>query len=238
MNKKIIVAGMLAINITTVFGNFVTVNADSVNDTQNQENKDNSGEKADTSVAHLPMVQGLSSAGTQQTLVQDANSYVSPAQQQAFLSKAVPMAQKASQKFNVYTSVMLAQSIIESHWGLSQLSTTANNLFGMKGTYQGSYVNLPTREWSNTAGYYYINANFRKYPTIYESFVDNGDKLRNGVSWDSSYYKGAWKENTSSYKDATAWLQGRYATESTYASILNNTIQTYNLTQYDDNSSA
>ena len=96
-------------------------------------------------------------------------------------------------------------------------------------------VTMPTSEWSASQGWYTINANFRKYPSYYESFADNGNKLRNGVAWNSSYYSGTWKENTKSYKDATAWLQGRYATAPNYASSLNNLIQTYNLTQYDGN---
>ncbi|HBA1104967.1 TPA: autolysin, partial [Enterococcus faecium] len=54
----------------------------------------------------------------------------------------------------------------------------------------------------------------------------------------SYYYSGAWKSNTRSYTEATAWLQGRYATDTSYASKLNNLIATYNLTQYDSGSSA
>lgn len=51
------------------------------------------------------------------------------------------------------------------------------------------------------------------------------------------YYSGAWKSNTKSYKDATAWLTGRYATAPNYGSTLNSIIQSYNLTQYDTGSS-
>ncbi|APX71925.1 glycoside hydrolase family 73 protein [Companilactobacillus allii] len=164
-------------------------------------------------------------------------STVTSAQQQAFLATAVPMAQKASSEYKVYTSVMLAQAILESGWGQSGLATQAHNLFGIKGSYNGSYLSMPTSEWDADKGWYTIYANFAKYPSYYESFADNGNKLRNGVSWDSSFYSGTWKENCSSYKDATAWLQGRYATAPTYASILNNLIETYNLTQYDGDAS-
>lgn len=165
------------------------------------------------------------------------NSGATSTQQQAFLTKAIPMAQQAASKYNLYASVMLAQAILESSWGQSTLSSQYNNLFGMKGDYNGAYVSMPTSEWSADKGYYTIYANFRSYPSFYESFADNGDKLRNGVDWDSAYYKGTWKENTSSYKDATAWLQGRYATAPNYAAVLNNIIETYNLTQYDSEAS-
>ncbi len=154
-------------------------------------------------------------------------------EQEEFLAMAGPMAQKASSEYGLYASVMLAQAILESGWGQSDLATDANNLFGIKGDYNGAYVSMPTSEWSSDQGWYQIYANFRKYPTYYESFLDNGDKLRNGLQGDSSFYSGTWKENTTSYKDATAWLQGRYATAPNYASSLNSIIETYNLTQYD-----
>jgi len=172
------------------------------------------------------------------SLTQAANTKgVSPAQQRAFLAKAGPMAQKAGSQYNLYASVMLAQGILESTWGTSDLCTQYNNVFGMKGDYKGSFINFPTKEWDPVKGYYLIYANFRKYPSFYESFADNGDKLRNGLQGNSAFYKGTWKENTSSYKDATAWLQGRYATAPNYAAVLNNIIETSNLTQYDGEAS-
>lgn len=171
------------------------------------------------------------------TALTQATSVVSSTTQQTFLNEAVPMAQKAASKYHLFTSVMLAQSILESGWGQSDLATQAHNLFGMKGDYNGAYINYPTREWSQEQGYYVIYANFRQYPSYYESFADNGDKLRNGVSWNTSYYSGAWTENASSYREATAALQGKYATSPIYAQTLNGIIEQYNLTQYDGNAS-
>ncbi|KRK95296.1 glycoside hydrolase family 73 protein [Companilactobacillus futsaii] len=162
---------------------------------------------------------------------------VTKAQQQAFLDKIGPVAQAVGSQYNVYASVMMAQAIVESAWGTSTLSSQYNNYFGIKGDYNGSYVSFPTSEWSADKGYYTIYANFRKYPSATESFADNGALLRYGISGASDFYKGTWKENTSSYKDATAWLQGRYATSPIYASTLNRIIETYNLTQYDNEAS-
>jgi len=209
---------------------------------KSQDNSSNviagSEKKADTTVATSATVQAASESlnnALNTTAVIQAATGATTAQQQAFLSSAVPMAQKAASQYGLYTSVMLAQAILESGWGTSTLATQGHNLFGIKGDYNGAYVTMPTSEWSASQGWYTINANFRKYPSYYESFADNGNKLRNGVAWNSSYYSGTWKENTKSYKDATAWLQGRYATAPNYASSLNNLIQTYNLTQYDGN---
>ena len=78
------------------------------------------------------------------------------------------------------------------------------------------------------------NEPFRRYPSYAESFMDNARTLRT-VSFQSGvyYYAGAWKSNTTSYRDATAWLTGRYATDPNYATSLNRIIETYGLTRYD-----
>ncbi|MCH4009178.1 glycoside hydrolase family 73 protein [Companilactobacillus sp.] len=224
---------------TTTATNTQTVN------NSNTDNKSNiiagsNVKKADTTVAHSTAatanVQAASAATANNALsavVQSSATSATSDQQQAFLAMAAPMAQQAAAKYNVYASVMLAQAILESAWGQSDLATQGNNLFGIKGDYNGAYVSMPTSEWSASQGWYQIYANFRKYPSYLESFNDNGNKLRNGVDWDSTYYRGTWKENAATYKDATAWLQGRYATAPNYAESLNNVIQTYNLTQYD-----
>ena len=244
-----LVLGTLAATATPSVVSAATTDADTATQTtsteqvnnKSQDNKSNiiagsDVKKVDTTVATSATVQAASESATNAsntTAIIQAASGVTAAQQQAFLNSAVPMAQKAAAQYGVYTSVMLAQAILESAWGTSTLATQGHNLFGIKGDYNGAYVTMPTSEWSASQGWYTINANFRKYPSYYESFADNGNKLRNGVAWNSSYYSGTWKENTSSYKDATAWLQGRYATAPNYASSLNNLIANYNLTQYD-----
>lgn len=149
-----------------------------------------------------------------------------------FIAYLAPSAMKAAKENNIYASVILAQAIHESTHGKSGLAVSANNLFGIKGTYNGNSINMWTWEVLNGKNVTVLAA-FRLYPSYYESLLDNADKIRNGVSWDKSYYKGAWVENTASHMDATEWLTGRYATDPAYASKLNNTIKTYNLTQYD-----
>ncbi|MBC1421761.1 GW domain-containing glycosaminoglycan-binding protein [Listeria seeligeri] len=154
--------------------------------------------------------------------------------QQKFINSISSQAMELCKKYKLYPSVMIAQASLESNWGRSELGTAPNyNLFGIKGSYNGKSVTMKTWEYSDSKGWYQIDAKFAKYPSYKESLEDNAKKLRNGPSWDSSYYKGAWRENAKTYKDATAWLQGRYATDNTYASKLNSLISQYNLTQYD-----
>lgn len=159
--------------------------------------------------------------------------------QQAFINQIAPSAKTLASANNLYASVMIAQAIVESGWGSSTLSKAPNyNLFGIKGTYNGQSVTMKTQEWSEKEGRYWIDAKFRKYPSYKESLGDNVTILKTtSFSSGNYYYSGAWKSNTKSYKDATAWLTGRYATAPNYGSTLNSIIQSYNLTQYDTGSS-
>lgn len=157
--------------------------------------------------------------------------------QQAFIQQVGPMAQEVAGANDLYASVMIAQAILESGWGQSTLTTLANNMFGIKGSYNGQFVEMQTMEDDGNGNLYPIIARFRKYPSLKESFQDNAHVLRTtSFSPGVFFYHGAWKSNTNSYRDATQWLQGRYATDTSYASKLNNLIETHNLTQYDTSS--
>lgn len=151
--------------------------------------------------------------------------------QQEFLDKAIPAATTASSKYGTYTSVMLAQATVESAWGQSGLAQEPNNnLFGIKGSYNGQSVNMNTGEYGN-GGYYTTNAGFRKYPSYTESFEDNGALLRNQMG---NYYSGTWIENSNNYAQATQnGLQGKYATDPNYAKTLNSVIATNGFDKYD-----
>lgn len=146
-------------------------------------------------------------------------------------------AKSLAKKNGLYASVMIAQAILESDWGRSDLGKSPNNnLFGIKGRYNGQYVLYDTLEWDQKKGKFIkVKAEFKKYPSQGTSLIDNADKLRNGVSWDPHYYSGTWIENTKSYKDATKALTGTYATDPEYNKKLNQIIEQYQLIQYDSN---
>ncbi|KRK90946.1 glucosaminidase domain-containing protein [Companilactobacillus futsaii] len=147
-------------------------------------------------------------------------------------------ARKLASNNDLYASVMIAQAMVESGWGTSGLASAPNyNLFGIKGDYDGESVNMGTQEDDGSGNLYSISSNFRKYPSYKESLEDYVSLLRGGTSGDSQLYAGAWKSNTTSYKDATKYLTGRYATDTTYADKLNNMIEKYHLTQFDTNAS-
>ncbi|WP_312540526.1 glucosaminidase domain-containing protein [Enterococcus sp.] len=184
------------------------------------------------------MVQDQPAADQGQVLPAEDLNNARSANPQAFIQQVGPMAQQVASANDLYASIMIAQAILESGWGQSLLTRQANNMFGIKGSYNGQFVEMKTLEDDGKGNLYEIVARFRKYPSLHESFEDNAHVLRTtSFTPGVFFYSGAWRSNTSSYREAAQWLQGRYATDTTYASKLINLIETYNLTQYDSGSS-
>ncbi|HII4073033.1 TPA: glucosaminidase domain-containing protein [Enterococcus faecium] len=152
-----------------------------------------------------------------------------------FLKKIADDAQEIGQKEGIYASVMMAQAILESGSGNSLLSSEPNhNLFGIKGLYKGSSVTFNTLEQDSSGQSYQIRAQFRKYPSYKESLEDYADLIKNGLTGNPDFYKPTWKSETKDYKEATKYLEGRYATDRQYSQKLNAIIEAYDLTKYDE----
>ena len=151
-----------------------------------------------------------------------------------FIDNISAEASQVADEYNLYASVMIAQAALETGYGKSSLSQPPHhNLFGMKGSYNGQTANFSTQEDTQN-GMVTIRDNFRSYPNYTASLRDYADKLRNGLSWDPNYYSGTWKENTNTYRDATRWLTGRYATDRNYDKKLNRIIEQWDLTRFDN----
>ncbi|EAD3045710.1 1,4-beta-N-acetylmuramoylhydrolase [Listeria monocytogenes] len=153
---------------------------------------------------------------------------------QSFIQTIQASSSQIAAENDLYASVMIAQAILESAYGTSELGSAPNyNLFGIKGAYNGQSYTKQTLEDDGKGNYYPITAKFRKYPSYHQSLEDYAKVIRNGPSWNPNYYSKVWKSNTTSYKDATKALTGTYATDTAYATKLNDLISRYNLTQYD-----
>lgn len=151
-----------------------------------------------------------------------------------FIGEIAETARQLSADNDLYASVMIAQAVLESNYGQSGLSAAPNNnLFGMKGKYKNNSVTFATSEDDGTGKMSTIHAEFRKYPSYKASMEDYVHLLRNGVSWNNNFYKGAFKSYTKSYAEATKYLTGTYATDSKYNEKLNDLILKYDLQQYD-----
>ena len=151
-----------------------------------------------------------------------------------FIKKIGETSREIGQKNGIYSSVMIAQAILESGSGNSSLASEPNyNLFGIKGKFKDQGVTFQTLEQDKDGASFQITSEFRKYPSYKESLEDYAKLIKKGISGNADFYKATWKDQTESYKDATEHLQGRYATDKQYAEKLNAIIKAYDLTEFD-----
>lgn len=151
--------------------------------------------------------------------VSDLDSYSGGSE---YAKKYGLVAVKESQRSGVPASITLAQGILESGNGKSVLARKSNNHFGIK----------CHRDWDGKRVYHdddEKNECFRKYPSVYQSYLDHSNFLRKHqryaflFSYKSTEYK----------KWAKGLKKAGYATSSTYAENLIGLIERYDLTYFD-----
>lgn len=142
----------------------------------------------------------------------------------------------------VLASVSLAQFILESGYGKSELAQNANNVFGMKKSLSGntwsgsswdgkSVYTKETQEWDGSK-YITITADFRKYDCVEKSIADHSAYLLGAKNGGKLRYDGL--KNCTDYKKAVQIIKdGGYATSPTYVENICGIIERWNLTQYD-----
>ena len=148
-----------------------------------------------------------------------------------FIDRIGGVSQDLANQYDLFPSVMIAQAILESKSGTSGLAVAPYyNLFGVKGSYNGASAVFQTWEDDGAGNTYTIQDSFRQYPSWRASLEDYAQLLQLPL------YQGAHRSIAGSYDVATAHLSGRYATDTNYATKLNNLIATYNLTRFDGGS--
>lgn len=143
-----------------------------------------------------------------------------------FLAKIKPDVIADMRKTGILASLTAAQALIESKRGNSGLTEQANNLFGIKGEYNGQSVTMPTVEYYNGVKQT-VNAKFRKYPSWKESIADHS-----GLFLRAARYKNLRGEKDYRVACVNVKLDG-YATDPDYTATLLNTINTYHLDEWD-----
>lgn len=151
-----------------------------------------------------------------------------PTTTEHFIDIIGPKAKVVADQYDLYPSVMIAQSILESDSGQSALSQAPHfNFFGIKGEYNGQSASFETWEDDGQGNPYTIMANFRSYGSMENSLSDYAMFLQKDL------YLGVRRSQTLSYQDATAALTGTYATDTSYGHKLNDLIARYQLTRFD-----
>lgn len=156
-----------------------------------------------------------------------------------FIGTLAPYAIRHGRAMNILPSLILAQGILETGGGTSELAREANNLFGIKkGTgWDGPVHAVVTSEYrKNDAGedeIYYITAEFRKYDSYEGAVIDLCDKYVNGTTWESHNRYEAVIGNFDFDAVTQAVKDAGYATDPNYPAKLRNIYEVYDLGQYD-----
>lgn len=150
---------------------------------------------------------------------------------QAFIKQVAPEAQAMQNSYHVYASVTIAQAILESQWGTSQLASQYHNLFGIKGTDPNTSRVLTTKEYIN-GNWIVTKGRFKVYDSWSDSIKDHTKLMLNGTDTNKENYQAV--VQATSYQQAARELQkAGYATDPNYAQKLISVIQTYKLYNYD-----
>ncbi|MBR2261618.1 MAG: glucosaminidase domain-containing protein [Paludibacteraceae bacterium] len=138
-----------------------------------------------------------------------------------YIQKYAPIAVVKMQEHKIPASITLAQGILESGAGQSELAKKSNNHFGIK----------CHDDWTGDKVYHDDDKKhecFRKYKSVELSYEDHSQFLM------KNRYKKLFELETTDYK---GWAKGLkecgYATAPDYAKKLINLIETYELYKYD-----
>lgn len=150
-------------------------------------------------------------------------------EKQTFIQTVGEMARKDMAESGVLASLTIAQAILESGWGTSELAQNANALFGIKADsrWSGKAYSKETQECYDGVNYTTVTALFRAYGSWEESVADHSAFLLAG-----SRYVAVIGETD--YKTACKAIKAAgYATAPDYAERLISLIEEYGLTAYD-----
>lgn len=147
--------------------------------------------------------------------------------QEIYVDRFAPLAVEEMYRSGVPASITLAQGLLESRYGLSELAVKGNNHFGIK----------CHNNWKGKKIYYDDDRKgecFRKYSSPEQSYRDHSDFLRY-----RDRYKFLFDYKITDYK---SWAHGLkkagYATDPAYASKLIRIIEDYKLYEYDRKSAS
>lgn len=146
-----------------------------------------------------------------------------------FINSVKEGAINSYEKYGILPSVTIAQAILETGWGESELASRYNNLFGIKAdsSWIGESIKLETKEYFDTM----IHDKFRVYKDKNQSIYDHGKFL-----YENNRYKsyGLFEGKTYIYQ-ARALQDAGYSThmdekgKNIYANQLIQIIRQYNL---------
>ena len=151
-------------------------------------------------------------------------------EQQNFINSIYEALCKYAPTYNIKCySAIIAQAILESGWGKSNLASNFHNYFGLKcgSSWKGKSVNMKTFEEFKAGTLTQISDNFRVF-----------DNLESGVKGYLDFINTKRYSNLKNVSSPKEYLQNikndGYATSSTYVDSVMKIVTSYNLTSYDN----
>ncbi|MBP5318673.1 MAG: glucosaminidase domain-containing protein [Paludibacteraceae bacterium] len=149
------------------------------------------------------------------------------AQYDDYINRYSAIAVREMADFGIPASITLAQGLLESAAGTSDLAVKANNHFGIK----------CHNDWTGATMHHDDDRNqecFRKYDNAEESFVDHSQFLKS-----KARYAFLFEYDRTDYKSwAKGLKQAGYATDPNYATRLIDLIEKYDLHRFDTGAAA
>ena len=151
-----------------------------------------------------------------------------------FIDRIAPYAIEAWKSEKILPSLTIAQAILESDWGRSELARNANALFGIKAHTDPTHKKFYTKTtWEYSNGKHIeLEANFKAYVSWEESVKDRSKYLATRHIGGVHIYKDVIGE-TDYKKAANKIYKAGYATDPNYPKKLINIIVENDLTKYD-----
>lgn len=145
---------------------------------------------------------------------------------QSFFAALKPFVLEDMRTSGILASLTAAQGYIESNKGNSGLTQKANNLFGIKGNYNGKSVKMQTTEYYNGVAVK-VMADFRAYPSWQESIDDHSAMFNRMKRYENL-------RGLRDYQLACKYVQqDGYATSPTYCNTLLSVINRFQLYLWD-----
>lgn len=157
------------------------------------------------------------------------NRVVAASAKSKFIGELTEEAKKLYYMYGIFPSISIAQAILESGWGESQLTVKGNNLFGIKAdrSWSGERIALPTQEFFDCNK----TAEFRVYNNKDEALQDYAQFLRENPRYKKQGFFAAsyYIEQAKALEEAGYSTKRNQAGEKIYADLLVQVIRQYNL---------
>jgi flagellum-specific peptidoglycan hydrolase FlgJ len=153
----------------------------------------------------------------------------SRATQLDYIEKYKKVAIKEMNRGGVPASIILAQAMLESASGSSELAKKANNHFGLKCTDDWNGPTLGRKDDDRDSRGSLVDSCFRRYDNVADSYADYSEFMR-----EYRRYRFLFDLDPTDYKGWARGLQSAgYATSSEYSDRLIELIEHFRLYQYD-----